>query len=96
MPNYTGSRVLSIRIDPELLEAIREQAEAEGRSVSGEIVFLVREQIEARPGNREKPRPISGWLADRAGPDTHAQFRKARARASSRLLRGVQSKARRK
>lgn len=93
MTAYRGGRVLSIRIDPDLLEAVRERARTEGRSVSGEVVFIVRNEIEARPAANEKPRPISGWLGRRDSPETHAGFQKGRAAISANLLRAVRRRA---
>jgi hypothetical protein len=91
-----ASQVLSIRIDPDLLDAVRERAEEEGRSVSGAIVFMVREQLGSRSRARAEPRPITGWLADLAVavPASHAAFREARAEASTKLARAVAAKAR--
>jgi hypothetical protein len=90
------SQVLSIRIDPDLLDAVRERAEEEGRSVSGAIVSMVREQLVSRVTARAEPRPITGWLADLAVdvPASHAAFRQARAEASTTIARAVAAKAR--
>jgi hypothetical protein len=95
MANYT-SRILSIRIPSDLLEAVRERARADGRSVSGEIVFAVRKQIEIRPVENEKPRPITGWLAHVDVPGKYANFRAGRRQASRKLLGAVRAKARRR
>jgi hypothetical protein len=96
MARSAPSKVISLRIDHELLRAIRERAQAEGRSVSGEIVFLVRERVTARREKSKRPQRISGWLADRAAPDDHVEFRAHRTDASAKLMRAVRRKARRK
>ena len=90
-----NSHVVSVRVDADLLEAVRRRARADGRSVSGEIVFIVREQLEAEPLVKRKPKPISGWLSEIASPESFAEFRAGRADASQQLLRAVRKKARR-
>jgi hypothetical protein len=89
-------RVVSIRIEPELLLAVRERAQADGRSLSGQIVHFVREQVEAVPVSSEKPRPISGWLAHLEAPETHAEFAEGRAEASAKIRRSTSRKTRKR
>lgn len=96
MARSTPSKVVSLRIDEGLLRAVRERAQAEGRSVSGEIVFLVRERVTAYQVKSKRPQRITGWLADRAVPDDHEEFRAHRTDASAKLMRAVRRKARRK
>jgi hypothetical protein len=93
MAHYKNSRVLSVRIDGELLEAVRERAKAEGRSVSGEIVFIIRDRVKV-DGTRPQRRPITGWLRNVQVPRSHSEFRHSRERASAELLRAVRRKAR--
>jgi hypothetical protein len=88
MRNYK-SIVVSVRIAPALLRAVRERARAEGRSTSGEIVSILGAQI-ASSSAAKKSQPITGWLAHLVDiPETHEEFREARREASARLLRGV-------
>lgn len=94
MANYTPSHVLSIRLTPELLEAVREQARLDGRSVSGEVVSIVKEQLAGRAVARTKPRKIMGWLSHLDVPEKHSEFAAGRAEASATLLRGVLSRGR--
>jgi hypothetical protein len=90
MASYKG-RVISIRIDDDLLRAVRERAMREGRSLSGEIVFVLRDRVKTEP---QRPRrPITGWLRHLAAPETHAEFRSGRQRASTELYRAVRRKA---
>jgi hypothetical protein len=91
-----SSQVLSIRIDTDLLEAVRDRAEAEGRSVSGEIVFMVKERLASYAVTRGEPRPVTGWLAPRDVPADHDAFRSARHIASEAMNRSVRDKARRR
>jgi hypothetical protein len=90
-----NSRIVSIRIDGELLDAVRERANAEGRSLSGEIVFILRERVRAQPPARPR-RPITGWLAHLTPPNDLTGFKVDRKRASADLLRAVRRKARAK
>jgi hypothetical protein len=88
MAEQERTTVVSVRIAPSLLRAVRAQARAEGRSVSGEIVAMVRARISAQP-KRKSVLPITGWLARLDVPETHAEFRKARREASARLFGGT-------
>jgi hypothetical protein len=92
MARYTESSVVSIRMEAELLDALRERANAEGRSVSGEIVFILRDRVRAEAPKPER-RPITGWLRNVQAPRSHAEFRSGRERASRDLLRAVRRKA---
>jgi hypothetical protein len=92
MANYSQSRVVSIRVAPQLLDAVREQARIEGRSVSGEIVSTLKQQLELKTRGRIAPRKISGWLSHLQGPETHVDFRKGRARVSQMLERRMRVK----
>lgn len=95
MADYKSSRVVSLRMDSDLLAAVKERARAEGRSVSGQIVYLVRERVEAAP--EPKPvRKISGWLSQRPAPDSLSDFQSGRQEASQKLLSAVRRKARAK
>ena len=92
MARYTESRVVSIRMEAELLEALRERSAAEGRSVSGEIVFILRERVKTEAAKPAR-RPITGWLRGIQVPRSHSEFRAGRKRASADLLRAVRRKA---
>jgi hypothetical protein len=84
MTNYTG-KVVSVRIDEPLLEAVRKRAKKDGRSISGEVAALVRAQLAAEPAARTI-KPISGWLSDLDVPSDLEEFRAARREASTALL----------
>lgn len=83
---------MTLRIDSELLEQLREVAKAERRSVSAQMLFLVRRELEARAGRRGKPLPTMGWLRHLDAPDSLGEFQRVR-RALSRRL-GRRAKAR--
>lgn len=92
--DYKASRVLSLRIAEDLLETLRARAQDAGRSLSGEVVSILRAELESERRPRQKPLPISGWLAHLDVPETHAEFRAARRAASARLLERTSSKSR--
>lgn len=95
MSSNVRSKVLSIRIEPELLDAIKRRARREKRSVSSEIAHLVRSQVESE-ASPQTTKPISGWLRELEVPDDFDTFRALRTKASVKLLTGVQKKARHK
>lgn len=93
MAHYTKSRVVSVRMEQELFDAVRRRARAEGRSVSGQVVFLVRDRVKAE-ATRPNRRPITGWLRHLAAPHSHAEFLRGRKQASAELLEAVRRKVR--
>lgn len=97
MERARKSRVLSIRIEESLLAAVRETARADGRSVSGEIVFFVRDKIAERHVLRgTKRRPLSNYLAGRDFEDlSREDYRAARKRVSKLLSESINRKAKR-
>ncbi len=88
------TEVVSLRIDGALLDCVRDRARDEGRSLSGTIVSLVREQLAedafSSPGTVQ---PITGWLAPRAVLSTPRAARAGRRAASAQLLAAVKRKA---
>ncbi len=73
-----ATRVMTLRIEPELLEQLRAVAKAERRSVSAQMLFLVRRELgaKARPGR--KPLPTLGWLSHLRAPRELKEFRRVR------------------
>jgi hypothetical protein len=92
---YKRSRVLSVRIAAEELDALAEQAATEGRSVSGQVAFFVREKVATWQSPKRKPQKISGWLSHLHVPESHREFQAARSTASAKLLESARSKAKR-
>jgi len=90
-----STAVVSVRIVPELLQAVRAQAKTDGRSVSGEIASILRAQIASLPAERRRSKPLTGWLSHLDVPQTHAEFREGRREASATLLRGIERPHRR-
>jgi hypothetical protein len=95
--NYKKSKVLSVRFEESVLDGVRARAEEHGRSVSGEVVFLVREQLdEHRMRSERKRRPITGWLSQRGLDPLEAKdFAKARAEVRRKVDQSIQTKAKR-
>jgi len=87
------TEVLSLRISSDLLQAVRERAKADGRSVSKQIVSLLQEQMGGHV-SAALSRPISGWLSHIESPETLAEFRLARRSASAALIRSVRKRRR--
>jgi hypothetical protein len=92
-----ASKVMTLRIDPALLDELREVAREEGRSVSAQVVHLVRRDLEARGhvaaaprASRRKPLPTYGWLRHLAGPDTFEEFRDFRRSLSKQIEKRLQ------
>jgi hypothetical protein len=80
-----SSKVMTLRIDPELPEQLREVARAERRSVSAQPFYLVRNEL-APPRRRATRRvlPTLGWLHHLDAPDDLDAYRRVR-RILSRL-----------
>jgi hypothetical protein len=63
----SATAVMTVRIDPELLAALREKARREGRTVSAEVVRLVRREV-GPPPRRSKMRTM-GMFPDFEAPE---------------------------
>ena len=84
-----ASKVMTLRIEPALLEELRRVARVERRSLSGEVLYLVREQLDL-PARRLAPhKPTMGWLAHLDVPGELAEFRVVRQSLSRQLRRRV-------
>jgi hypothetical protein len=86
-----ATRVMTLRIEPELLEQLRAVAKAERRSVSAQMLFLVRRELGARVRRRRKPLPTLGWLSHLRAPRKLQEFRRVR----SSLTRSLEARLRR-
>ncbi len=86
-----ASKVMTLRIDPELLGELRDVAAAEHRSVSAHVLAVLRRDLQSKPVGRSKPLPTLGWLRHLDAPNRIGEFRKVR-RA---LARHVSARSRR-
>ena len=84
-----ASKVMTLRIEPALLEELRRVARAERRSVSGEVLYLVREQLDLPARRLGQTKPTMGWLAHLDVPDELAEFRVVRQSLSRGVRRRV-------
>jgi len=80
-----ATKVMTLRIDAALLEQLRETARAEQRSLSAQVLFLVRKELGAGAKRRRSPLPTLGWLSHLAAPDDVAAFRRVRRSLSQSL-----------
>ena len=59
---------MTVRIDPELLAALKAKAKQDGRTVSAEVVQLIRKGVEPLPV-RTKPARTMGMFPDFEAPE---------------------------
>jgi hypothetical protein len=79
-----GSAIMTLRVTPELLQALKEKAAREGRSVSAEVVRLIARDVEPRRVRRAKRTSTMGMFADFEAP-TLAELKRMRRSFSSRV-----------
>src|SRR3989442_2412622 len=88
-------KVMSLRLDPKLLEEIRKRARAEGRSVSAQILHVVRSEIGGRsPTPERRARRTMGWLAHLDVPEDVTTYRRLRRSISRRVMKSLRGTAR--
>lgn len=80
-----ASAVVTVRLEPALLAALKRKALRDGRSVSAEVVRLVREGVLPHAQTSSKPVRSMGMFADFEAPELDALLRLRR--RFSRLLR---------
>jgi len=79
-----ASAVITVRIDPQLLAALKEKARREGRSLSASIVRLIETDVKRRPSRSGKVRCTMGMFRQFEAPDLD-ELRELRRTFSSRL-----------
>src|SRR5262245_660996 len=88
-----ASKVMTLQIAPAMLEELRLVAQAEGRSVSAQIIHLVRRDLEMRgrgttvAARRRKPLPTYGWLRHLDAPESSEEFRDFRRSVSKQVAK---------
>jgi plasmid stability protein len=82
-----ATSVMTVRIHPELLTALKARARQEGRSVSAEVVRLIRKELTTPPA--KVGARTMGMFADFDAPDLEVfrSTRKAASRAVARRTR---------
>ena len=83
-----ATAIMTLRIDPELLAALRVRARREGRSVSAEVVRMIRKDIEPASPRRRKPMRTMGMFADFEAPELE-DFKRLRRQLSAGFWRRV-------
>ena len=88
-----ASAIMTVRIDPALLEALKEKARAEGRTVSAEVVRLVQQDVAERPARTSARRRTMGMFPDFEAPGLE-ELVQARRKLSRDLLASAQRSGR--
>ncbi len=89
-----ASAVVTVRIDPELLAALKQKARREGRTLSATIVGLIESDVKRRPPRNGKVRHTMGMFPKFEAPELD-ELRELR-RVFSRRLRMALPRVRRK
>jgi len=90
-----ATAVMRVRIDAQLLAALKDKVRRDGRTVSAAIVELVRNEVQPRPARPAKPRRTIGMFGsfEAADLDDLIQLRRS---LSRRLLMSRTPKGKRK
>jgi hypothetical protein len=75
---YVRSKVITLRIEPDLLDRLREVAKAQRRSVPAQVLFVVRRELETKATRTPRALPTLGWLRHLEPPDRLDEFRRVR------------------
>jgi metal-responsive CopG/Arc/MetJ family transcriptional regulator len=65
----SASAVVTVRIDAELLSALKDKVRRDGRTLSAAIVQLVRNDVQPKRTRPRKRRPTIGMFSDFEAPD---------------------------
>jgi hypothetical protein len=65
----TASAVVTVRIDAELLAALKDKVRRDGRTLSAAIVQLVRNDVQPKRARPRKRRPTIGMFSGFEAPD---------------------------
>ncbi len=88
-----GTAIMTLRIDPNLLAALRRRAKQEGRSVSAEVIRMIRKEIAPAPSRQRKTRRTMGMFADFESPELDV-FKRLRRDVSARVQKRLRELAR--
>lgn len=75
---------MTVRIDPALLESLRARARSEDRSVSAEVVRLIRAHVQPPADKTPRAAPTMGMFPDLEAPELE-DFKALRSKASRAL-----------
>jgi plasmid stability protein len=85
---------LTVRMDPDLLEALKMRAKRLGRSTSAEVVRLLQQEIAVVPRSAKAGRPSMGMFAHLETP-TLEELSATRRTVSASIAKSVRAKAKR-
>lgn len=91
----TASAVMTVRIDADLLAALKDKVRRDGRTVSAAIVQLIRNEVQPRRVRPGKRRRTMGMFAEFEAPDLD-ELARLRRGISRRLMASVARKAKRR
>jgi hypothetical protein len=94
MPHYTPPRVVSVRLPGDVFEALKAHAKDEGRSVSGSVAHLVKEEVANRIAPKKASKALTGFLSHFDVPRTLDDWRLARRETSKKLAPGPRASRR--
>jgi len=77
--------MMTVRLDAELLQALKERAKRSGRSVSAEVIRLIRKEIV--PRRSRKRQKTMGMFSHLGTPPDLATFKRDRRSISSQIER---------
>ena len=72
-----ATSVMTLRIDPDLLESLRRRAKQEGRSVSAEVVRMISKELSPTPVPHARRRRTMGMFASFESPELE-EFKRLR------------------
>lgn len=90
-----ASAVMTVRIDVELLAALKDKVRRDGRTVSAAVVELIRNEVRPKRVRPAKRRRTMGMFAEFEAPDLD-EFVQLRRGISRRLMASVAQKAKRR
>lgn len=90
-----ASAVMTVRIDAELLAALKDKVRRDGRTVSAMVVQLIRNEVKPRSVRPAKRRRTMGMFADFEAPDLD-ELMQLRRGISRRLMASVGRKVKRR
>jgi hypothetical protein len=80
------STIMTVRLDPRLLDALKQRARREGRSVSAEVVRLIQKEVSPSPSLARKRGRTMGMFPNFEAPEL-AEFKRVRQQAAKLIGR---------
>jgi hypothetical protein len=83
---------VTLRLEPELKERLQQQAKEEGRTLSGQIAWLLT-QKQVKPVEREKPADIPNGVSEQTWADFKRLRAAKKAPITARAIEGIDKEA---